>query len=224
MSEVIHQLLENKYCKLISTCRLQIFNDVKFRSVPFLKYCECNLNSSELCLTSGERSNLALKYFKGKAGQVRAFSEEHEFFPLLCGLCQKTNHVDIKPFDFYKEEIDYLLASDCEKVQCKVCALALCVIFNNRFKEEYLTRKNNEIQLVIQSTLLKCKLSKDSPFEKLYDALRTLDVTFVVKVDKCYRAIHDKLYDFLAYYFGGNMPELIIEHAQRHRIQHHYNR
>ena len=27
MSEVIQQLLENKYCKLISTCRLQIFND-----------------------------------------------------------------------------------------------------------------------------------------------------------------------------------------------------
>jgi hypothetical protein len=98
MSEVIHQLLENKYCKLISTCRLQIFNDVKFRSVPFLKYCECNLNSNEWCLTSGERSNLALKYFKGKAGQVRAFLEEHEFFPLLCGLYQKTNHVDIKSF------------------------------------------------------------------------------------------------------------------------------
>ena len=219
MSEVIHQLLENKYCKLISTCRLQIFNDVKFRSVPFLKYCECNLNSNELCLTSGERSNLALKYFKGKAGQVSAFLEEHEIFPLLCGLYQKTNHVDFKsflekPFDFYKEEIDYLLASDCEKDQCKVCALALCAIFNNRFKEEYLTRKNNEIQLVIQSALLKCKLSKDSSFEKLHDALRTLDGTFVVKVDKYYRAIHDKLYDFLAYYFGENMPELIIEHAQ----------
>jgi hypothetical protein len=147
----------------------------------------------------------------------------------LCGLYQKTNHVDIKsflekPFDFYKEEIDYLLTSDCEKDQCKVCALALCAIFNNRFKEEYLTRKNNEIQLVIQSMLLKCKLSKDSSFKKLHDALRTLDGTFVVKVDKCYRAIYDKLYDFLAYYFGGNMPELIIEHAQRHRTHHHYNR
>jgi hypothetical protein len=36
----------------------------------------------------------------------------------------------------------------------------------------------------------------------------------VQKVDKCYRAMHDQLCDFLAYYFGGNMPELIIEHAQ----------
>ena len=35
MSEVIQQLLENKYCKPISTCRLHIFNDVKFRSLPF---------------------------------------------------------------------------------------------------------------------------------------------------------------------------------------------
>jgi hypothetical protein len=95
--------------------------------------------------------------------------------------------------------------SDCEKDKCKVCALALCVIFNNRFNEEYLTTENNEIQLVIQNTLWQCKLAKGSSFVMLHDALRTLEGNFVVKVDKIYRAIHDKLYDFLAYYFlGGN--------------------
>jgi hypothetical protein len=62
---------------------LQIFNDVRFRRLPFFKYCECNLNSDELCLTSEERSNLALKYFEGKAGEVSDFLEEYEFFPLL---------------------------------------------------------------------------------------------------------------------------------------------
>jgi hypothetical protein len=34
----------------------------------------------------------------------------------------------------------------------------------------------------------------------------------LVKVDKVYSVIHDKLYDFLAYYFGGKMSEFIIEH------------
>lgn len=81
--------------------------------------------SNELYFTNGERSHLALKYFKGKAGQVSVFLEKHQLFPLLCGLCQNNNYVDIKsfvqkPFDFYKEEIDYLLVSDCEKDQCKV--------------------------------------------------------------------------------------------------------
>ena len=220
-SESIQSLLGNEYCiKIISTCRLQIFNDVRFRDLSFFKYCECNLNSSELCLTPGERSKLVRKYFeKEKVDEVIDVSEEHDFFPLLCALYQKDNHVDIKsffekPFNFYTAEIDYLSASDFEKDQCKVCALVLCVIFNNRFKEEYLTTENNEIQLVIQSTLLKCKLSKGSSFEKLHDALRTLEGTFVVKIDKVYRAIHDKLYDFLAYYFGGKMPELIIKHVQ----------
>ena len=219
-SESIQSLLGNEYCiKIISTCRLQIFSDVRFRDLPFFKNCECNLNSSELCLTFGERSNLALKYFGGKAGEVNPFLKEHDFFPLLCALGQKNNPVDIKsfftkPFDFCKKEIDYLSASDSEKGKCKVCALVLCVIFNNRFKEEYLTVEDKEIQLVIQSTLLKCKLNKYTSFEMLREALHTLEGTFVMKEDKVYRAMHDKLYDFLACYFGGEMPEFIINHAQ----------
>jgi hypothetical protein len=80
-----------------------------------------------------------------------------------------------KTFDFCKEEIDVLSDSDCEKDKYKVCALALCVIFNNRFKEEYLTTENNEIQLVIQNTLWQCKLAKGSSFVMLHDALRTLE-------------------------------------------------
>ena len=218
-SECIQSLLENEYCKIISTCRLQIFNDVRFRRLPFFKYCECNLNSDKLCFTSEERSNLALKYFEGKAGEVSDFLEEYEFFPLLCALYQKNNCGDIKsffkePFNFYKGEIDDLSASDCEKDKFKVCALVLCVIFNNRFKEEYLTTENEEIQRIIENTLRKSKLSKDSSFEILYDALHTLEGSMLVKVDKVYSAIHDKLYDFLAYYFGGEMSKFIIEHAQ----------
>ena len=63
-------------------------------------------------------------------------------------------------------------------------------------------------------TIWKCKLNRYSSFENLYDALRTLEGNLVVKVDKVYRAMHDKLFDFLAYYFGGKMSEFIIEHAQ----------
>ena len=108
-----------------------------------------------------------------------------------------------EPYTFYKGEIDDLSASDCENDKLKVCTLVLCVIFNNRFKEEYLTTKNKKIQRIIEKTLWKCKLNRYSSFENLYDALRTLEGNLVVKVDKVYRAIHDKLCDFLVYYFWG---------------------
>ena len=217
-SECIQSLLKNEYCKIISTCRLQIFNDVRFKRLPFLKYCECNLNSDELCLTSEERSNLARKYFEGKAGEVSDFLEECECFPLLCALYQKNNCGDIKsffkePFNFYTGEIDDLSASNCEQDKFKVCALVLCVIFNNRFKEEYLTTKDKEIQRIIEKTLSQCKLNKCSSFRSLHEALCTLTGNFVMKVDKVYWAMHDKLYDFMAYYFGAKMSELIIENA-----------
>jgi ankyrin repeat protein len=47
----------------------------------------------------------------------------------------------------------------------------------------------------------------------MYGALSTLEGNLVVKIDKVYSAIHDKLYDSMAYYFGGEMSELIIENA-----------
>jgi hypothetical protein len=171
-----------------------------------------------LCLTSQERTILAQKYFEGKASEVSAFSEKYDCFPLLCALC-KENNCDIEtffkePFNFSKKEIDEWSASDHEKEKYKVCALVLCVIFNNRFKEEYPTTKDKEIQRIIKKTLSQCKLNKYSSFRNLDEALCTLTGNLVMKVDKVYRAIHDKLYDFLAYYFGGKMSEFIIEHAQ----------
>jgi hypothetical protein len=137
----------------------------------------------------------------------------------LCALYQKNNCGDIKsffkePFNFYKGEIDDLSASDCKKDKFKVCALVLCVIFNNTFKEEYLTTENEKIQRIIENTLQISKLSKDASFEILDDALHTLEGSMIVKVDKVYSVIHDKLYDFLAYYFGGKMSKFIIKHAQ----------
>jgi hypothetical protein len=51
-----------------------------------------------LCLTSEERFNLALKFFEGKAGEVSAFLEEHDFFPLLCGQIIDFSLVKIKWF------------------------------------------------------------------------------------------------------------------------------
>ena len=196
MSESIQSLLDNKYCKIISTCRLQIFKDVKLGELPILK---------KLCFTYQEKSELEQKNFKEKAGEVRDLYQKNN--------CHDINYFLKPPYNFYKKDFDDLSASDCEKDKYKVCALVLCVIFNNRFKEEYLTTKDKEIQRIIENTLQISKLSKDASFEILDDALHTLEGSMLVKVDKVYSVIHDKLYDFMAYYFGGEMSELIIENA-----------
>jgi hypothetical protein len=95
-----------------------------------------------LCLTCPEKTELAQKYFKEKADEVSVL-DEYSFFPLLCALYQKNKCHDINkflktPYNFYKIEFDLLSDSDCEKDKYKICVLVLCVIFNNRFKEEYL--------------------------------------------------------------------------------------
>lgn len=51
----IQNILENSRCKLILTCRLQVFQDKRFESLELFKACECNLQSKSLSLTSDEK-------------------------------------------------------------------------------------------------------------------------------------------------------------------------
>jgi hypothetical protein len=96
-----------------------------------------NSYSSKKSLTSPAFPS---KYFSAKldlSSEVRHNSSEFKLHS-QCALYQKNNRGDIKsffkePFNFYKGEIDDLSASDSEKDKYKVCALVLCVIFNNRF-------------------------------------------------------------------------------------------
>ncbi|VDH99804.1 Hypothetical predicted protein [Mytilus galloprovincialis] len=115
------------------------------------------------------------------------------------------------PFSVYKEEIDKL---QLEGAHVKYCALALCVMFNNHIKEEWLTEDvDKDIKTIIKNTYEACKVMKGTSRLVLRDELDSLTHTFIRKDDDVYRTIHDKLFDFLAYYFGSAMIYCLIKNA-----------
>ncbi|XP_071144069.1 ankyrin-1-like [Mytilus edulis] len=144
-------------------------------------------------------------------------SSKCDFFPLLCSLYNEREGVDVKeyfknPFDVYKSELDRL-SEHGDEGNYKICSLALCVLFDNQLNEKWFQGKATEEQRqIIYDTCEACEFNS-IPKAKLKKALDTLDGTFICKQNGIYRTIHDKLFDFLAHYFGQKMIECLIDHG-----------
>ncbi|VDI14709.1 Hypothetical predicted protein [Mytilus galloprovincialis] len=83
---VIKTIIADKCCKIIVSCRLQVYRDDKFNILEPFKSCECNLMSDKLCLTAEERDSMASMYIDSSLDNIDKLSQNSEFFPLLCSL------------------------------------------------------------------------------------------------------------------------------------------
>ncbi|XP_076108321.1 uncharacterized protein LOC143076429 isoform X2 [Mytilus galloprovincialis] len=216
----IISLLEDKCCKIISTCRLEVYKDELFSHLSIFKMCNVDLSSQEFRLSAAEKYALAEVYFKENTDEVKKLSEKYDFFPLLCSLYHRQNlqkNVSItsffsNPFEVFKDQVVQMYReSDAGKMQ--YCSLVLCVMFNNTLTEENLSPKVKKIGAVIEDLLEECELNKGTSIKRLKKSLETLEGTYVVKEDNTYKIIHDKLFDFLAKYFGEKMLQIFINHA-----------
>ncbi|XP_052085845.1 uncharacterized protein LOC127723320 [Mytilus californianus] len=215
---VINTIIADKCCKIIVSCRLQVYKDDKFNILLPFKFCECNLISDKLRLTYVEKTNIAKTYIGTSMTNMDDLSSKCYFFPLLCSLYHEKEGVDVKeyfknPFDIYKSELDRL-SEHGDEGNYKICSLALCVLLNNHLEEKWFLGKVTKRQKqIIKDTYNACGLDRRISKIKLQHALDTLDGTFICKQNGIYRTVHDKLFDFLAHYFGQKMIECLIDHG-----------
>ncbi|XP_052074565.1 ankyrin repeat and KH domain-containing protein mask-1-like [Mytilus californianus] len=215
---LLNTIIADKCCKIIVSCRLQVYKDDKFNILPPFKSCECNLISDELRLISEEKIQIANMYMGTRCEGLNEVAKQCEFFPLLCYLYHDKGDVDAteffkNPFDVYKNELDNLCRHG-EEGNYKVCSLALCVLLNNQNIVKWFRGKvTSEQRKIIEDTCEACKLNKNTPKAVLKEALDTLDGTFIHTQNGIYRTLHDKLFDFLAHYFGHKMIECLIDHG-----------
>ncbi|XP_063448238.1 uncharacterized protein LOC134727781 [Mytilus trossulus] len=216
----IKSLLVDKCCKIISTCRLEVYKDELFSNLSIFKMCNIDLSSDEFKLSAAEKVALAEVYFKENTDEVKELSEKYDFFPLLCSLYHKQNlqkNVSVtsffsNPFEVFKDQLVQMYGeSDAGKMQ--YCSLVLCVMFNNTLTEENLSPKDKKIGAMIEDLLEECELNKGTSIKRLKKSLEILEGTYVFKEDNNYKIIHDKLFDFLAKYFGEKMLQIFIDHA-----------
>ncbi|XP_052072937.1 uncharacterized protein LOC127711032 [Mytilus californianus] len=217
---VIETIMAGKWCKIIATCRLNVFKDDKFNILSPFKTCECNLTTEDLFLTSVEKARIAEVHIGTCIKDLDEISKHHEYFPLLCSLYQEKEGLDVKesffsnPFEVYRNEIDNMSRQGDEE-KFKVCGLALCVLFNNQLKETWFhsCKVTDQQRQILEDTCVGCRLNKETSKVDLKDALEKLEGTFVCKQNGVYSIIHEVLFDCLAHYFGQRMIECLIEHG-----------
>ncbi|CAC5415938.1 unnamed protein product [Mytilus coruscus] len=209
-------LLQNKLTKIIVACRLQVFQDHKFGFMSIFRTCVCNLMSEDLCLSKTEKQSIAVLYLDTDSTEIIPFCDLYDCFPLLCKLYSDNPELNItdffkNPFSVYEAEIDMLLKKENYK---KYCALALCVMFNNGLREEWLTHEiDTVIKKKIENTCEASRLDRGTPRLVLLDELKSLEYTFIKEKQGIYKTIHDKIFDFLVYYFGKRMIQCFIRNA-----------
>ncbi|CAC5389882.1 unnamed protein product [Mytilus coruscus] len=115
------------------------------------------------------------------------------------------------PFSVYEAEVDNLQKKGHHT---KYCALALCVMFNNNLKLELFTKEENEEnRIIIENTCKACRLDKGTSRLVLQDGLKSRKGTFIKQERHMYKILHDKVFDFLVYYFGQKIILFLIKNA-----------
>ncbi|XP_052082857.1 uncharacterized protein LOC127720328 [Mytilus californianus] len=212
----IVELIQNKLTKIIVACRLQVYKDEQFESLSIFRTNVCNLLSEDLCLSQTEKNLIAEKYMEAKASDIIKYSGLFDCFPLLCKLYHDNptlNNTDFfqNPFSVYEAEVDQLKKN---KLFSKYCALALCVMFNNKLEEEVLADDIDTVtRTIIENTFEACRLDKGTSGLTLLDELDSLEQTFIKKDQCVYKTVHDKLFDVLSFYFGKSMNQCLIRNA-----------
>ncbi|VDI05440.1 Hypothetical predicted protein [Mytilus galloprovincialis] len=212
----IEELVHKSPIKIIVACRIQVYKDNKFEALSIFKTNVCNLLSENVCLSQAEKTSIAEMYLETEASDITQYSHLYDCFPLLCKLYRDNTEPSItaffkNPFSVYEAEIEQLKKKE---IFGKYCALALLVMFNNELKEEVLTEEiDKETKRVIKNTCEACRLERNTSRFMLLDELDTLEHTFLKKEDGVYRTIHDKLFDFLSYYFGKMLIQCLIKNS-----------
>ncbi|CAC5362248.1 unnamed protein product [Mytilus coruscus] len=209
-------ILLKKETKLIAACRLQVFKNEKFEFLSVFQSCICNLLSKKMRLSKSEKQAIADLYLKTKASEITDYNHLYDCFPLLCKLYHDNPKLHVKdffqnPFSVYEAEIGKLFKKG---YRIKYCVLALCVMFNNKLKEETLTDEvNDETRSIIENTCEACIVDRGTSRLVLQDELNLLKDTFIKKEQNMYKIIHDKIFDFLAYFYGKKMIQCLIKNA-----------
>ncbi|XP_076084764.1 uncharacterized protein LOC143055505 [Mytilus galloprovincialis] len=209
-------MLKKGICKIAATCRLDIYNTEKFQA-------SCSLFTSNIFDLSAKYSKedkltICAKYLNETSIQVLRDQDE-PFTPLMCYLYSKNENINLtdflhSPYEIYKKEWDILQSID----PCKYCALFLCVIFNGIIKESAFDIYNENINIdkkVWKIIFDICRLDRGTSISKMKNVFDAIIGTYLRKNGNEYRVIHDKMFDFICYYFGNKdiMVRSILRYA-----------
>lgn len=212
--------------RIVATCRLHLRESKLFkRLMKAFEIKECNLLSDELALDLSERREIGLCYLNEE--QIDMLEEEviakTQMFPLLCKLSSKKSfNPDFfrNPYEIVKEELNEFASKNEE---C-FFGLALLVLFNNDL-QKCLFHERNDILFneIFDEVFEELEMSGKPSKLAVLNSLETLKGTFV-KGNACsISAIHDKVFDYIAFFIGQMLLKTILKYGDSRFIYERMN-
>ncbi|CAC5391174.1 unnamed protein product [Mytilus coruscus] len=205
--------------KLLVSCRLHIYKEPQFQRNIIFTRTEYNLLSSALCLLQRERLLMIKNYLpEDTSRKVMQVNDKVEYFPLLCKLSKyKTLEEVINLFTNPVDSIRKNIINIVSENQSQLCALVLCILFNDGFNTNWLRlqliseeKKSKLLDITKECGIDLCmEISKNT----LKSAFTTLTGTYLQKRGTQYRMIHDKIYKKAAVICGQLLTECFIKYV-----------
>ncbi|XP_076079140.1 uncharacterized protein LOC143049355 [Mytilus galloprovincialis] len=205
LTDDILSIIEGGNCKIIVSCRLQVYNDSKFTTLSLFKNCICNLMSDNLSLTHTEKSEITFLFLRSDSSKICKLQNIFNCFPLLCKQFHDNPTSDITQVftnhsPILETEINQLQKG---RIYGKYCALALCVKFENSLHENVLTGDiDKKTRSLFKNICEKCNLDRGTSRLLLKDELDSLIDTFLINDHGCYRFKHEQYFEFFRCYFS----------------------
>lgn len=221
------EFTQTSSAKLLVSCRLHVYRDLQFQMLkPFTKN-ECNLLSSELCLSCLEKMKMTKRYLPDQSCYLLNHGS-FDFFPLLCKLAMGKTYSEItnlftSPVDTIKDDLSCFMR--CQN-KYQFCALVLCILLENGFNPDWLKLNFAPVDErdKVEKIAIECdiNINTERQREHLKYCFKTLELTYLKKRGKVYIMVHDKIHEIAALLYGRHLPECFIKYAPSSFVRDHF--
>lgn len=217
LGERVRQRLTSTGIKILATSRLQVWNTKSIgKFSKALNVFECNILSKEFALKTSEKRLIAKSHLGEKTVNLLTdeIIREADMFPLLCMLFSKSNNSNsleffTNPTKIYQEELEEMQKKD----HGAFVGLALLVIFNNNIQKDFFDLKNTKDNNMLDQVIEECKLPAKPTKLHILERLQSLQGTYITEKDNEIEAIHNKIFDIIALFFGNFAINSILQHS-----------
>nr|XP_022307917.1 uncharacterized protein LOC111113917 [Crassostrea virginica] len=207
--------------KVLFTCRKAVYNEAaKLKSFVLDKSYLVDLEDSDNQLNAEDRKHILNNHCKPndislKPDELPNVSSTVGcmMFPLLCKLfCSKSEYQALgkeffeNPYVCIRKEMDYLQGH--KKIQ--YASLIMCMFCQNAITEIMMTEEDPRFMEIKQKVFQNCRVSGWN--SEIKDSLDHMINTFTIRTDKRYSLIHDSVYEVLAFHYGNQHQEDMLEY------------
>nr|XP_022307914.1 uncharacterized protein LOC111113914 [Crassostrea virginica] len=207
--------------KVLFTCRKAVYNEAaKLKSFVLDKSYLVDLEDSDNQLNAEDRKHILNNHCKPNAISLKPDELPNVsstvgcmMFPLLCKLfCSKSEYQALgkeffeNPYVCIRKEMDYLQGH--KKIQ--YASLIMCMFCQNAITEIMMTKEDPRFMEIKQKVFQNCRVSGWN--SEIKDSLDHMINTFTIRTDKRYSLIHDSVYEVLAFHYGNQHQNDMLEY------------